>query len=526
MYKLLIADDEAFIRTGLHSLIEWEVYGIEIAGEAEDGMKAYLAIKSLKPDLVLVDISMPNMTGLELMELCSHLESSPKFIILSGYNDFQYVQKAMQLGAINYLLKPVNQDELTQTVISSVKLLDDLHAHQQQFQESLESLRNNVLVRVLRNRIDSRELREKCQIVSVSLHCSHMHVGVLKLLVKEKGAKSSNESRVKISPSQDALGRCQEICSRLCQCYVVSDTADVIAVIFKDPAYTLKEEDYLTALKSCSDLLLEEMQIAAIFALGMEANHLQEISVSYDDAVSKIEKSLILGTSIETQVLGSSFYPSVSYPDFLRHLEAEEKDKIKATIHTYFTEILASGDGENMDILKYYLIELVTYVLHSKYMVSFSETEITQKKQNAFSIISGTDSILQLEEKLNIFFLSLMEHAADASMEGSYSFMVQNALTYVNSNYTNDNLSLKTIAAEMEVNAAYLGREFARETGEFFNDYLNRIRIAKALHLLTTTTWKTAKVANSVGFVNISYFFTIFKKITGQSPGDYRATHV
>ena len=104
--------------------------------------------------------------------------------------------------------------------------------------------------------------------------------------------------------------------------------------------------------------------------------------------------------------------------------------------------------------------------------------------------------------------------------------MVQNALTYVNSNYTNDNLSLKTIAAEMEVNAAYLGREFARETGEFFNDYLNRIRIAKALHLLTTTTWKTAKVANSVGFVNISYFFTIFKKITGQSPGDYRATHV
>jgi two-component system response regulator YesN len=268
------------------------------------------------------------------------------------------------------------------------------------------------------------------------------------------------------------------------------------------------------------------MQMAAIFALGMEANHLQEISVSYDDAVSKIEKSLILGTSIETQVLGSSFYPSVSYPDFLRHLEAEEKDKIQATIHTYFTEILASGDGENMDILKYYLIELVTYVLHSKYMVSFSETEITQKKQNAFSIISGTDSILQLEEKLNIFFLSLMEHAADASMEGSYSFMVQNALTYVNSNYTNDNLSLKTIAAEMEVNAAYLGREFARETGEFFNDYLNRIRIAKALHLLTTTTWKTAKVANSVGFVNISYFFTIFKKITGQSPGDYRATHV
>lgn len=179
MYKLLIVDDEARIRSGLRSLIEWEIYGIEIAGEAEDGMKAYLSVKSLEPDIVLVDISMPNMNGLEMIELCSHLDKPPKFIILSGYDHFEYVQKAIQLGAVNYLLKPVNQDELVHTVISCIELLDSQAAHQEQFRESLQLLRNDILMRALHGRIDSRELREKAHVVEINLHCSHMRVGIL-----------------------------------------------------------------------------------------------------------------------------------------------------------------------------------------------------------------------------------------------------------------------------------------------------------------------------------------------------------
>jgi two-component system, response regulator YesN len=161
MYKMIIVDDEPLIRSGLMNFIEWEVYGIEIAGEAEDGMKAYQAIKSLRPDIALIDISMPNVNGIELIELCSHLEYSPKFIILSGYNDFDYVRNAMQLGAVNYLLKPVDKEELTNTIITTIRQLDDSSARKQHFQASLQALRNDVLVRILNNRIESRELREK-----------------------------------------------------------------------------------------------------------------------------------------------------------------------------------------------------------------------------------------------------------------------------------------------------------------------------------------------------------------------------
>ncbi|MDD4690281.1 MAG: response regulator [Eubacteriales bacterium] len=514
MYKLLIVDDEALIRNGLKNLIEWEVYGIEIAGEAEDGMKAYFMIKDLQPDIVLVDISMPNVTGLEVMDMCCHLEQPPKFIILSGYNDFQFVQKAMQLGAINYLLKPVNQEELMQTVISASKLLDNLAAHRQQFQESLDTLRTNVLVRILHNRIDSRELREKCQVVSISLHCSHMRVALLKPLVK--GVAATLYPAIKL---------CEQLCLKFCPCYAFADTDDCIAIIFKDQTNSLKEEDYHSLLNSCAEALCEQFDFKTIPSLGKEAAHLQELSNSYEDCISKIEKALILGTSFEEEISGKSFSSIVSYPDFLHYMETDNKEEIQDSLHRCFTDILISEEGQDINILKYHLIELVTYILHSKFMITFSDSEIGNLKKTAFSIISNTNSVLHLEESLRIFFLSLLEHTTDNASFTEYSFMIQNALSFVNQNFTDNNLSLKTLAANMEVNAAYLGREFARETGEFFNDYLNRIRIAKAVHLLTGTTWKTSKIANSVGFINISYFFTIFKKITGKSPGDYRSTH-
>ena len=161
MYKLLIVDDEPHIRSGLKHIIEWEIYGIEIIGAVEDGTKAYSLIQSGHPDLVLLDITMPTMNGLELIELCSRLESVPKFIILTGYNDFKYVQRALQLGAVDYLLKPIDQNELENAVSSCIKLLDNLRVRRQIFNESLPALQNDMLLRLLNNQIDILEFQKK-----------------------------------------------------------------------------------------------------------------------------------------------------------------------------------------------------------------------------------------------------------------------------------------------------------------------------------------------------------------------------
>lgn len=515
MYKLLIADDEAHIRAGLENIIEWEIYGVEVVGTSEDGMKAYLAIKELKPDLVLVDISMPNMTGLELIELCSHMDTPPLFIILSGYDNFQYVQRAIQLGAANYLLKPVNQDELINAITACIERLENRNSQREQFDESIQILRNDTLRRVLRNKIDSRELREKSQIINVSLHCTSMRVGAVTLL------RNSDNTEL---PMAELIAICQEICSDLCACYTVSDSYENITIIFKDQLHNIDENSYLQILSSCSDRISALTGIRSFSALGRKASHSKTLYLSYNDCISSLEKKLIFGDTLEQQISqDGEVSSSMNYSAFIKYLEEKDTEKIKESLHDYCYGFLSSN--HNIELLKYRLVELVSYVFQSKYSSIYSDAEISDKKWAAFAIISETNIISLLEEKIAYYFLALIEETPGSSAAYDYPFLIQKSLAYINNHYGDDNLSLKTLAAQLDVNPAYLGREFSLATGEYFNNYLNRVRITKAIHLLSSTTWKNSKIAAEVGFTNVSYFFTIFKKITGQSPGDYRTLH-
>lgn len=513
MYKLLIVDDEIRIRTGLSNLIEWEVYGIEVSGLAEDGLKAYLHIKSESPDIVLVDISMPNMTGIELIELCSQLDSPPKFIILSGYDDFEYLRKAIQLGAIDYLLKPVDEDDLIHAVSSCLKVLEEEHTKQQQLLKSTQALQNDLLFRILHNQITSHELHERGKVIDISLHCISMHVGVIMLYTKNGQSL----------PAVSAAEICRNILFQRFQCYVVLDVNSNIAVIFKDPQQQFSDDEYLDAMTLCSEEITLQYKCQSYLALGREVNHTSKLSQSYIDCISKLEKKMILGDRVEDD-LSNDTRPSVNYQQFIDTVETHDKESIHNILHDCCLSFLSYKQEEDINYIKYQLIDLLTYTLRTLYPNFYFSPELERKKQQAFTIINQTDSILELVEKLTVFFISLADTTSDVAEESEYPHIVQHVLSIVRTTYSDNSLSLKTIAGQLNVNPAYLGREFTLATGEYFNDFLNRTRIAKACHLLHTTSLKTAKIAEAVGFTNSSYFFTVFRKITGQSPRDYRGT--
>lgn len=398
MYKMIIVDDEPLILSGLKSLIEWEVYGIEIVADADDGMNAYVKIKEFHPDIALVDISMPNMNGLELIELCSHLKQPPKFIILSGFSDFEYVRTALQHGAVNYLLKPVDQEELCNTIASTVKMLDDINIKALQFQESLSALRNDVLIRLLHRRIEARELHEKCRMLGISFRCASMRVGLIKLM----GNDTENEN---LFFTFSDIESCEQTCQNLCPTYAAIDVTGYMLLIFKDDTHKCLSEDYQNLIELCAHSIAARTGRKYLTALGPNATCAGELPASYNEGLKELEKS--------------------------------PKDDCLA---------------------------------------DFSPT-------------------------------------------------IRHVLIYLQAHYQDPNLSLKTLAAQMNVNAAYLGRQFSLETQKYFSDYLNQIRVSHAIQLMSETTLKTSEIAKTVGFLNISYFFTIFKKMTGERPGDYRKKH-
>lgn len=517
MYKMIIVDDEPLIRTGLKNLIEWEIYGIEIAAEAEDGMKAYLAIKDQQPDIALIDINMPNMTGTELIELCSHLTHCPKFIILSGYNDFEYVRTTMQHGAVNYLLKPVDQEELTNTIMTTVRLLDDTKVQKQQFQESLMALRNDILVRILTNRIDARESREKCHFVNLSFHCANMRLGLLKPLFRD------GEHSMKWADFSTAR-MCEQICRDTCDCYAAIDTKDNIILIFKDYSQSFKEEDYEHILLSLTRQLEKHMPFSITTSLSENAATVSGLPAAYIYCLQSAERKEIMQSMFQKDTL-RQFKKDISYTfdysSFANCLEEHDNAALKELLHHHFAEILHQDAHNNLENIKYQLIEFIICVMQALKSSLLSSAVIDVQKKEAFRIIGSALSLSELEEKLYQLFATLMEQLNEDTNH-SYSLPVQNVLSYIQNNYQDINLSLKTLAAQMNVNAAYLGRQFALETDEYFSDYINRIRITKAIHLLKSTSWKSAAIAEAVGFANITYFFTIFKKITGKRPGDYR----
>lgn len=185
---LLIADDEAAIRNGLSTVVPWEQFGITIVGTAEDGREAYDIIKSCNPDIVITDIRMPGMDGLQLMERVKHEKLQTNFIILSGYGDFKYAQKAIQLGAKNYFLKPIKIDELvTEIRQQKEEILQSNHIHSYSAYLNVKSEpKEKFLKRLLKNEFYSyEEIRDEIHRLELKLNDSPFRVMVFSIEGKE-----------------------------------------------------------------------------------------------------------------------------------------------------------------------------------------------------------------------------------------------------------------------------------------------------------------------------------------------------
>ena len=161
MYRVIIADDEPVIRRGLRETIEWDALGLEIAGEAADGTEALELIREIRPEILITDIRMPEMDGIQLIREVRELEMNVKITILSGYSDYDYLKAAIRLGVDNYLLKPIDNDELIANLRNTVSEIEKEAAASLQIRQGTNLLRSNTLRRLVAGYISQEELREK-----------------------------------------------------------------------------------------------------------------------------------------------------------------------------------------------------------------------------------------------------------------------------------------------------------------------------------------------------------------------------
>jgi two-component system response regulator YesN len=512
--KVLIVDDEEIVRNGIKNILDWEALGCVIAGEASNGNEALEKIRTLAPAVVLLDINMPEMTGIDLLaEVSGNPEkypSHPQFLILSGYSDFDYAQKALNYGARGYIVKPVDEDVLEEKVKAIVK-----------------DIQKESEVATLRNQAEVEKLGQRFVQMFV--------FGAVEDAFEEDEAPDSLYQVALISP---------ELCGYVGQLQALQISVDenfsfIDHISFSmDPYYIIlfKNDGGNAVLRHmerfCTNI--RKNKHGAMAALGDSGRGLQGALNSFKQA-EKIYKQLFFYQS----------KPFISQRDIDSDPEALERMKKKTpenredfekditTLVNYIeiyelqkiNEILTKGlkwlrtsalsEDEIKKICMAFIVE-VQNGLHAKHPEKEFETV---SALDLVTLIYTQSYFDEIADMVHDFILGLAESFTSNTANSTVLKVVQ----YVKNNYNTD-MKLEMLGNLFNCNSAYLGKKFREYTGVPFNTYMDIIRIEEAKKLLKSSKYKIYEISKMVGYSNTDYFYLKFKKHTNMTPKEYKAS--
>lgn len=529
LYRVIVVDDEEEIREGIIRKIDWETLGFEVAGSAENGLDALEMAEHLHPDVVMTDIKMPFMDGLGLCKKISEQMPSVKLIIFSGFDDFEYAQKAIKLNVAEYMLKPVNAQELSETLKKLKRQLDqelidrrDIETLRHHYEESLPVLREQFLVGLLEGRVPEQKLRAQAGMYRLNLRAKYWTVALIHagagLPGTDARALHDAEELIPISIARTV----EEILGRFCHftSFLYSDNVAILADFPDEIGVTSLITGLNEVCKSASRVL--EGDIAA--GIGGLTADLNGIRRSYREAQSALDYSSIMGE-------GRAVYIKDVEPDASVQVQFDEQDErailnaIKLGGEEDITKIINELFSRIETILPFsqyqvYLVEMVTSLLKVIRTYELNTDEIFGKDFNYFTAFA-THSPSKIRQWMIESCCKISVQIKRERLD-STKLLARNAKLYIEEHYMDPEISVEMLCAHLHVSPAYFSTVFKRETEMSFVSYLTEVRLQQALNLLNTTDDKTYVIAGKVGYTEPNYFSYVFKKRFGVSPSKYR----
>lgn len=525
MINILIVDDEPFIRQGLKILINWEQYGYKIVGEAANGLEAIKELEKNEIDLIVADIKMPEMNGIELIEYVrENISDKIKFIVLSGYYEFEYAKKAIKYGVTDYILKPIQKDELIKTLLSFKE-----EYNKQKSQKNMEKMKDKAvfdkyLREIIYGKIDDSILQYVNKYQSFSEH--------LRYIIIEISYSSDNYNN--ISDAEKRRGYEEfynNMITWLGENYynVISDVDNYkdcydIGFIYDK---RLRQEQGLSEREYISKLQKDMKQIQKYdfyIYIGQKVNNIKELSVSYKTAtVAKLFSDFSNGNTISyydeiTRKEECSYNLEKQYIDeLINEIEENNEEEIIQCvnkIYNSFKEFNVDLEIININI-NYLLCNLINI---AKELDSEANQEEVMKYISSISFeqIVSRGSVNHLKN-FSLEFAQYLNQLRQHSSQGILSQVDKEI-----SEHYMEKLSLKYLSEKYYINSAYLGQIFKKQYNVSFKDHLNAYRIEKASELLKRSDDKIYKIAEKVGYSNTDYFINKFMQLKQKTPMQYR----
>lgn len=497
MYTILLVDDDIGVLSSLENMIDWPVYGIENVLVAHDGHEALSIIRRQRVDLMIADILMPKMSGLELIQFVRKEYASIRCIVLSSYSDFSYAKKAISLGVENYLLKPINKEELENSIKNSIENI----SMQKQVMQSL--FLENLLYRWVTSDISPNELSERAKHVGVNIYCRYYCVILLKPLHKKSldpllsafFAQFTGKHSVYHFMNYDGYHVIILGSHNLSQQFVYDKLSNITRMESSFPEF----HAVIGIIASGYELVSSSYQSALEHFLMDHKRTDDPISISHSNEgldlsgyqLNQILEFVKSDTSLDDEEAFSSLCQDI-FPDFSEYTIADIDAYIQLIPIRLALQLTSAGLIDN----NYFNI-ISSNSYHIEY--GFSKSDIIDWFKGVISICQTL--IKRHTNCLSPIILSVMKYVSDNFSE------------YV---------SIKDFCNRYNKNASYLGLLFKKETGIYFNDYVNQTRIIQAIQLLKESNLKVSEISQQVGFTNTSHFIRRFKKWTGVSPVKFR----
>ncbi|MCQ5383853.1 response regulator [Hungatella hathewayi] len=535
LYSIILVDDEEEVRKSIIKQIDWESAGFQVVGDAENGEEALEKIEVLEPDVVLTDIRMPYMDGLTLAEKIRQRYPSTKVVIFSGYDDFEYAQKAIKLNVTEYILKPVNVEELTSILKRIKSNLDEeieekrnVSRLRENYRKSLPIIReqffNDMVHRRLADDLIESKLREYDIPITGARKWIIAAIDVEKSDDRSKKTLSLHEEEELIPISVMQIVR--EKLKSYCRFSLFQSTAEAGMVVIA----ALDDDNTTTGLIDVLGDICKEtkriLEVPVTIGIGHSVTGLSKIAGSYQSAVEALGYKAVVGSGITIYIndmepvgSGKLEFDNSDESDFISAVKFGPDEKIEAVM------VRISGKLESARVhyrqQQVYVFGVLNTVIQMIQQYDLNLEEILGGELEYLSVIDK----LQKREEFGEWLLKTarkMNQAINQERDMTTRQVIQQAKQYIMDNYQNPDLSVEMICRHLHMSPAYFSTMFKKETGQAYIAYLTEIRLNKAVELLNKTDDKTYVIASKVGYQEQNYFSYVFKKKFGVSPTKFR----
>lgn len=533
LYRIILVDDEEEVRKSIIKKINWEDAGFSVVGDAENGEDALEKIENLEPDVVLTDIKMPYMDGLTLTEKIRQKYPSMKVLIFSGFDDFEYAKRAIKLNVTEYILKPVNVEELTLILKRIKHNLDEeieqkrnVNLLRESYRNSLPIIREhflndmiqgNVLPDVVEEKMTEYNLpvtgARKWVVAAISMETEvHMEQKTLSL--------HEEQELIPISVKQLVREKLREYCRFV----LFQASSELIVLAAIDMANS--QTGLIDVLGDICKETKRILEVPITIGIGHSCTELQFISHSYHSALNALGYKAIIGSGstiyindVEPIHDGKLLFDSKEESELIAAIKFGPKEKIGEVVQG----IIGKMDEAKVHVRQYqvYCLSVMNCIIRltQQYDLDIPET------------LSAEGSFLDLSktvQRRDEFYQWLLESASgineaiNEERDNTTKTIINKAKQYIMDNYQNPDLSVEMICRQLHMSPAYFSTVFKKETGQAYIAYLTEVRLNKAVELLNTTDDKTYIIASKVGYQEQNYFSYVFKKRFGISPTKYR----